>query len=183
MVQAKATEGTSYKDSEFAKNWHSMGTHLRSRGAYHFGHPAESVSTQANLFLSVVGPTKAGDFLVLDIEKATAATASNQTGSLSPVAVAQWCLDFVSSVRTKTKRPVFVYTGQWFWDPSAGGSDKCKDYPLWVSVRVLRFAPDAKGLVQVDFLAVSDCDCVPPVLVPEVGQVLTPRFDLNRRYG
>jgi GH25 family lysozyme M1 (1,4-beta-N-acetylmuramidase) len=131
---AKATEGTSYTDKYFAANWKGMGKHLKVRGAYHFGHPAESATSQVSHFLGTVGSAnlRAGDFLVLDIESATAGTAANTTG-LDANQIAQWSLDFVSAVRSKTKRPVFVYTGEWFWDPHAGGSAKCEDYPLWVS--------------------------------------------------
>ena len=74
--------------------------------------------------MAAVGRLGAGDFLVLDIEAAD---------KQSPERVAQFSFDFVHLVHNETKRPVFIYTGEWFWDPQAGGSAKCASFPLWVS--------------------------------------------------
>jgi len=105
------------------------------RGAYHFGHPGESASSQAAHFASVVGGVGAGEFLVLDIESATARLAANWS-AVEEDAVATWCVDFVSAVMSKTgvrKEKMWVYTGAWFWNPHAGGSAALASHPLWVS--------------------------------------------------
>mmetsp|Transcript_33849 Transcript_33849/g.66589 ORF Transcript_33849/g.66589 Transcript_33849/m.66589 type:complete len:236 (+) Transcript_33849:34-741(+) len=141
---AKATEGLTYVDSQFAANWKGMSANgIKVKGAYHFGHPAESASNQASHFVSVVGSLKAGEFLVLDIEAAT--LRSNMTegtvnatgaGGMSPASVAEWCKDFVDAVCAKSGLPVsrvWIYTGAWFWNPQAGGSGIVGNHPLWVS--------------------------------------------------
>jgi lysozyme len=97
---------------------------IKVRGAYHFGHSNDNAQTQATYFLGQVGATGPGDFLVLDIE------ASDKQ---SPTRVADFSAEFCKIVHNATKRPVFVYTGEWFWDPQAGGSSKCADFPLWVA--------------------------------------------------
>jgi GH25 family lysozyme M1 (1,4-beta-N-acetylmuramidase) len=125
FAMAKATEGLTYKDPYFKKNWKGIkDAGIKVRGAYHFGHPNDNTEAQVEYFLSEVGNTQAGDFFVLDIESADKQSAAK---------VAKFSSKFVHLVRNATKRPVFVYTGEWFWDPQAGGSDACADFPLWVS--------------------------------------------------
>ena len=124
----KATEGLSYKDPSFAANWKGIeSAGIKVRGAYHFGHPKDSATSQAKFFVNTVGSLKPGDFLVLDIEAAD---------SKSPAAVAKWVGDFLSAVgslsRLRASR-VFLYTGAWFWNPQAGGSSIAQSHPLWIS--------------------------------------------------
>ena len=125
FAMAKATEGTTYTDDKFAANWKGMeSAGIKVRGAYHFGHPNDAVGTQVDHFLKTVGSLHAGDFLVLDIEAANGE---------SPSKVASFSSQFVHLVHNRTSRPVFVYTGAWFWNPDAGGSSSCSAFPLWVS--------------------------------------------------
>ena len=42
FAYAKATEGLTFKDSEFAKNWAAIKLSGMKRGAYHFFHPLAS---------------------------------------------------------------------------------------------------------------------------------------------
>lgn len=125
---AKATEGTTYADAAFKANWAGMkAAGIPVRGAYHFGHPESSATTQAKHFMSVVGTTVPGDFVALDIESADSQSAS---------AVASWCAAFVNEVKSISGLPksrIFIYTGAWFWNPQAGGSSVVGDHPLWVS--------------------------------------------------
>jgi len=67
---AKATEGTSWSDPTFAANWANAGSAGKVRGAYHFFHPAESPSAQAQFFMSAVKARglRAGDVLIADVE-------------------------------------------------------------------------------------------------------------------
>ena len=135
----KASEGSGYTDDQFAANWKGMrSAGIGVRGAYHFGHPGTSAADQAAHFVSVVGGTlSSGEFLVLDIEDATARAVANRTHPVAASnAVASWSADFVKAVMSKAGLParrVWVYTGAWFWDPKAGGSDALADHPLWVS--------------------------------------------------
>jgi lysozyme len=176
---AKATEGSTYKDTEFAANWKGMEaagikvqcvlyhrahtnshtTHDRShhtrqvRGAYHFAHPNVAASTQVDHFISTVGKMHAGDFLVLDIESAN---------GMSPSHVASFSSEFAHLAHNKTGRPVFVYTGAWFWDPQAGGSSSCSNFPLWVS-GYSSSPPMPKGWSKWTFWQFTDKASVPGI--------------------
>lgn len=70
----KATEGLSYVDPQFARNWPNMRAAGLTRIAYHFARPGSSSGTaQAARFLAVVKPV-AGDVLCLDLEKSDGRT-------------------------------------------------------------------------------------------------------------
>ena len=58
---AKATEGTGYRDPTFPGNWSGMQSAGLSRGAYHFFHPGDDGTTQADYYLGYVGTLGAGD--------------------------------------------------------------------------------------------------------------------------
>jgi lysozyme len=65
----KATQGTSYTDSDFAENWAALKSAGVVRGAYHFFDATVSGVDQANYFLQVVGTIEPGDLPpTLDIE-------------------------------------------------------------------------------------------------------------------
>ena len=67
---AKATEGETIADSTFAGNWAGMKAAGVVRGAYHFFHPNESATAQADFVLSKVGTLEAGDLpVVLDLKQ------------------------------------------------------------------------------------------------------------------
>ncbi|GAA4358375.1 glycoside hydrolase family 25 protein [Angustibacter luteus] len=64
----KATEGTSFVDSQFARNWANLKAAGLVRMAYHFARPEKSsAAAQARRFVAVVRPVK-GDVLALDLE-------------------------------------------------------------------------------------------------------------------
>jgi lysozyme len=67
---AKATEGTSWSDPTFASNWANAAKEGKVRGAYHFFHPADSPSGQAQFFMATVKEhgLQAGDVLIADVE-------------------------------------------------------------------------------------------------------------------
>jgi GH25 family lysozyme M1 (1,4-beta-N-acetylmuramidase) len=66
---AKATEGRTIRDSQFARNWHELGRAGLVRGAYHFAHPRNDANAEAD-FLATVRAQKVeqGDLIVLDLE-------------------------------------------------------------------------------------------------------------------
>jgi lysozyme len=66
---AKATEGPSWADPTFERNWANLKG--KPRGAYHFFHPADDPVEQAQHFISTVkarGGIAPGDMFVLDAE-------------------------------------------------------------------------------------------------------------------
>ncbi len=87
---AKATEGLDYVDSSFVANMNGMRAEkFSTRGYYHFGHPGESASVQANHFCKTVGSLHAEEVAVLDIEV---------SDNVHPDQVAKWSKEFVDSV-------------------------------------------------------------------------------------
>jgi hypothetical protein len=60
-----------------------------TRGYYHFGHPGQSASGQANHFCKTVGSLHADEVAVLDIEV---------SDNVHPDQVAKWSKEFVDSV-------------------------------------------------------------------------------------
>lgn len=121
---AKATEGTNYRDVQFAHNWAGMKARGLVRGAYHFGHPKNSAIAEADYFLAAVRAhgLAAGDLLALDLEV---------TDGRSAAAVAAWARAWCARVQAASGvRPV-VYT---FLSFARGG--QCAGlggYPLWIA--------------------------------------------------
>jgi GH25 family lysozyme M1 (1,4-beta-N-acetylmuramidase) len=98
-------------------------------------------TAQAHLFAKTVGPLKAGEFVVLDIEV---------TDKAKPAVVAAWAVAFVKEVvqlfgLSDSPERMMVYTGKWFWDPDVGGSSALSTHPLWVSGYVPTAPPMPKG--------------------------------------
>jgi lysozyme len=96
----KATEGTTYVDTEFAANWAGMKQQGVVRSAYHFFHANLDPIAQADHFLQVIGPLEVGDLPpMLDVE-----LADGQTGATITSTAIQW-LDYVA-MKTGIK-PIF----------------------------------------------------------------------------
>ena len=91
-----------------------------------------------------MGALDDGDFLILDIE-----TASRRDGiTAQPAEVAAFTKAFCDGLRAATALPkerVFVYTGSWFWNYAAGGSDIVADYPLWLSAYSATMPAPSRG--------------------------------------
>jgi lysozyme len=123
----KATEGTTYTNPYFANNWANMKSAGIIRGAYHYGHPSISATSQADYFVSVVNPV-AGDLqMALDIET---------TDGLSASQVWSWIQAFIARIVALTGRPGIIYTGYYFWVDSVGNPDNNLNCPLWLAAYV-----------------------------------------------
>ncbi|GAA3092746.1 MULTISPECIES: glycoside hydrolase family 25 protein [Nonomuraea] len=119
----KATEGTDFVDSSFARHWRELGEKGIVRGAYHYGHPADDPIADANHFLAAVNaqPAKAGDLLVLDLET---------TDGKSVAEVNTWAKAWLSYVENQTGTKPLFYSGWNFADTYGHG---LAQYPLWVA--------------------------------------------------
>ncbi len=74
---AKASEGSTLQDGQFATNWPAMKSAGIVRSAYHFFHCDTAPATQATFFLGVMGALQPGDLPPsLDFEDTTTCTAS-----------------------------------------------------------------------------------------------------------
>jgi lysozyme len=118
----KATEGATYTDPQFARNWAAAGEAGVMRGAYHYFRPGTDPVKQAENFLRVarIGPNDLP--AVLDVE-----TSEGLAGDALLRAVRTW-LETVE--RATGKRPI-VYTYPDFWNRYAAGSPG--PYPLWIA--------------------------------------------------
>lgn len=116
----KATEGLGYVDRTFARNWQILGGMNATRGAYCFAQPDRAApEPTAQRFLSVVGPVKPTDILVLDLEVGN--------GDLSA-----WALRWLALVKARTGITPWLYSYAPFirahlTDPALAA------YPLWLA--------------------------------------------------
>ena len=121
---AKATEGTTIRDPDFATNWQNAKALGIVRGAYHFAHPKNGAATEAQAFLDTVRAhgLQAGDLLALDLE-----TSDN----LSPARVAEYARNWCADVHHATGHTPIVYTFLAF--AQAGNCAGLGHYPLWIA--------------------------------------------------
>jgi lysozyme len=126
---AKATEGTDFEDAYFPANWSGMKSAGLIRGAYHFGHPSVSATSQAQYFVNYInahGGFKDGTSLqlMLDLE---------DTDGESPSTVWTWVQNFIAEIKTLTGRPGIIYVGYYFWVDDVGNPTNNLDCPLFVA--------------------------------------------------
>jgi lysozyme len=123
---SKATEGTTFTDSQFATNWAAMKRVGIIRGAYHYGRPGTDAVAQAKYFVNTVKPQEGDLQLVLDLETAD---------GKSPTQVRAWVVAFCGQVQALTHRPPIIYTGFYFWRDQAGNGSNL-NCPLWLAAYV-----------------------------------------------
>lgn len=115
----KATEGSSFRDSQFAANWAGMKTAGLVRMAYHFARPASDAARQVDFFLSVVKPV-AGDVLCLDLEV---------SDGLDQSQLNAWARQFAAALRKKAPGITLVaYVGGYSRNGSGRNLANCFDY-------------------------------------------------------
>jgi len=119
---AKATDGLTWTDPQFAVNWPEMKAAAILRGAYHFFEPADDAAEQAHFFLQTV-QLAAGDLPpALDVEKAGSSGAALWEG------VETW----LQTVAAATGQQPFLYV-----DPTFAGEYQAPAslaaYPLWIA--------------------------------------------------
>ncbi len=129
FVFVKATEGTTYVNPWFARDWSAARRARLVRGAYHFARPAFPVSTaadQARAFVRVAGSTREqGDLPpVLDLE---------DNGGLPPAQLVAWARTWLVTVQALTGRVPILYTYPYFWATSMGDDTTFGSYPLWLA--------------------------------------------------
>jgi GH25 family lysozyme M1 (1,4-beta-N-acetylmuramidase) len=121
---AKATEGTTFKDPNFATymvNGMNAGVYM---GAYDFAHPeSNTASAEAAYFLDVAGPYIQSCQLMPALDFET-------TGSLSSSTLTTWVKDWMTAVETATGITPIIYTSSSI--ASSLGSS-VKTYPLWMA--------------------------------------------------
>jgi len=122
---AKATEGETAVDSEFAVNWKGIKQAGLVRGAYHFFRPKKDPMTQAKSFVKTVGKLDKGDLPpALDVEVDDGASATAILGGIGT-----WLAHVEGAMKVKP----MIYTRASFWKSHCNDSNQFASYPLWVS--------------------------------------------------
>ncbi|HEX2051985.1 MAG TPA: glycoside hydrolase family 25 protein [Actinomycetota bacterium] len=121
----KATEGRTFRDDVFERNWRELGEIGMPRGAYHFGRPgSNSARVEARFYLDVAQLGDDDIRPILDLEDWGRET-------LSPGELADWVSEWVDEVRGATRKRAIVYTRQ-FWMQNLGDLRDDFDTDLWV---------------------------------------------------
>lgn len=160
----KASEGVTFHDPTFAKNWQALKDHNLWRGAYHFAHPGTNSSqAEAEFFIHTVESAGGWRFgkrdlpPVLDLETEAGAN------------TVEWAHEFLKLVsqHTKQKKPI-LYTGPGYWN-ALSGSDKGARAYLWQA----EYGPAAQhvnGFKRYDFWQHTDGQVGPPPnSIPGIG--------------
>jgi len=129
FAMAKATEGLTYVDPTFSKNWDGMRAAGLVRSAYHFGRPGSNAVDQARFFVHQIvargGWTNSSTMpLVLDLE---------QTDGKSPAEVWAWVQAFMNELQRLTGKPGSIYVGYYFWTGQVGNPTNNLGSPLWIA--------------------------------------------------
>jgi lysozyme len=119
---AKATDGLTWTDPNFATNWAGMKDAGLLRGAYHFFEPADDAAQQAEFFLSTV-QVETGDLPpVLDVE----------TAGASSEALWQGVQTWLDQVEAATGVQPILYMSPGFAN-EYGAPSSLAAYPLWIA--------------------------------------------------
>lgn len=125
----KATEGTSYVNPRFKKDWHESRSKGIIRGAYHFFDPTVSPTEQARNFVSAVGMLEPGDLPpALDLE-------GEKWQRTNPQDRIQMILTWLGTVETALELQPIVYASFAFANDvlKAGLSPELSNYRLWIA--------------------------------------------------
>jgi lysozyme len=122
FAYVKATEGATFVDPTFARNWRDAGEAGIARGAYHRFRAGRDALAQARHFLAVA-PLSNGDLpAVLDVES---------TDGVSDARLVRGVRTWLAEVERRTgKRPI-VYTKPGFRRAHLGTA--LDDHPLWIA--------------------------------------------------
>jgi lysozyme len=123
---AKATEGTTWVDVEFSRNWAGMQEVGLFRSAYHFARPGQDPESQVAHFAAVVGPLGFRDLPpVLDLEV---------NDGHPKAAVLEWAKAFLRKGRELFGRRLIIYTGGFWRDKLANDKDLFfVEHDLWLA--------------------------------------------------
>jgi lysozyme len=131
---AKASEGATWQDPDFATHWGGMKKAGVVRGAYHFFRPNKAVDLQVDNFLSMVDRLSVGDLPpVLDLENYPDSVKEQweAIGSVSErIKMSQQWLEKVE--RALGIKPI-IYTGPSFWEELMDNTEELVEYPLWIA--------------------------------------------------
>jgi len=123
----KATEGETYTDVDFKKNWEHLQDNNIIRGAYHFYRSNDNPIKQAYFFSKTVQPYLTTDIpLVLDIEK------GSLVGQINKDSLSIQLITFLEHLEKLTNKKPVIYTSISFANEYLT-SQKFNTYPLWIA--------------------------------------------------
>jgi lysozyme len=131
---AKASEGGTWKDSDYATNWAGMKAAGIIRGAYHFFRPIKSVDEQVANFLAMVGKLSPGDLPpVLDLENFPDDVKQQWESITSVNERISRSQEWLEKVEAKLGKKPIIYTGPSFWAEFMDNTEALTEYPLWIA--------------------------------------------------
>jgi GH25 family lysozyme M1 (1,4-beta-N-acetylmuramidase) len=133
FAYAKATQGMTETDPQWAANLAAARNTSIKFGAYAFGRPDEgNPRGQADRLVDVGQYKKDGKTLppMLDIEWPTT---GDSCYGLSTSAMVSWISAFVDQVTVRTGQKTVIYTNRNWWDPCTGSTTAFGSYPLFVA--------------------------------------------------
>lgn len=119
---AKATDGLTWTDPQFAVNWPQMKTAGVLRGAYHFFEPADDAAAQAQFFLQTVQLAPGDLPPALDVETV------GSTGTALWEGVETWLQTVAAALGVQP----FLYMDPTFADENQAPASLAA-YPLWIA--------------------------------------------------
>jgi lysozyme len=130
---AKATEGSTIVDTQFAANYAAMKTSQVFRGAYHFFRPSLDAQAQTVNFLKCVPKLAPGDLPpALDVEV---------SDGQAPQTIVNGIQKWLDTVAAALGRMPLIYTSASLWNTNVGSKSFAK-YPLWVAHYTSKSAPN-----------------------------------------
>lgn len=144
FVFLKATEGLSYTDPTFARNWQNARSAGMLRGAYGFFHPDQDPRQQARRFINTIKDIKDNGELPCSIDLEVTDSISNQ----KIISGAKIWLD---EVELAFGRKPMIYSGVSFLETSfadqGGPPAWAGDYALWLGWFPDRYQPGMSPLM------------------------------------
>lgn len=124
FAYVKATEGLTYTNVLFAGDWSASKSAGLYRGAYHFFHPGDDPTSQAEFFLKTMGSLASNDLPpMLDWET---------TDGVSTESQIQNALIWLQAVEQATGKTPVIYVDPSFWN-ELGNPTEFERYPLFVA--------------------------------------------------
>lgn len=136
----KATEGTTYLNPFFTKDYAGALAAGLVHGSYHFARPGLPITStadaQAEYFAKTIGAVDTTQTLppALDLEV---------SGGLSRAQLVTWAQVFLYRLRTLTGRTPMLYTYPYFWANNLGDATAFSRFPLWMAAYGTSKAPVA----------------------------------------
>ena len=119
----RVSDGPTFTDPMFTKNWSGAARAGVMRGAYQYFRPASNAIAQADLVIAALAKDRGELPPVIDVET---------TDGKSATYIAQQIRAWVARIRDKLGVEPIVYSGPEFWRDAVAGADLTTQ-PLWIA--------------------------------------------------